>query len=268
MNHRPSLDHCDAVIFDLDGVITDTAALHFDAWKEVFDECLRRRDPQLRPFTEEDYRQYVDGKPRFEGIRSFLASRDIDLPYDEEGQEGEEGKGAEDAREDDDLETVLGIGAAKNARYRRRLDDGEIPVYAEAVALVEKLRQREIATGVVSSSKNCKFVLREAGLADLFEVRVDGLDLVERDDLAGKPAPDMFLEAARQLGVAPERAAVFEDAESGVEAGRAGGFGLVVGVARTDDAEDIRKSLLEHGADVVVTSLAELEVASRGSDSG
>lgn len=236
----------DAVIFDLDGVITDTASVHRRAWKEVFDEVLRRRlGDDVRPFGPDDYTRYVDGKPRFDGIRSFLESRQIELPEDS----------------DDDcsgLETVAGIGREKNRRYRRRLADGEAVVFDDSVTLVRRLAEAGFGIGLVSSSRNAGFVVELLGIDQLFEVRVDGQTLAEKD-MAGKPAPEMFVEAARRLGAKPKRAVVVEDAESGVEAGRAGGFGLVIGLS--DDA-DRRRTLLERGADVAVESLARFSVVS------
>ena len=233
------------VIFDLDGVITDTASIHFEAWKEVFDEMLQAREGEdFEPFTAEDYREYVDGKPRFDGIESFLGARDIELPWGDEDTEA-------------GVETIYGIGKAKNDRYLERLGEAELQVYEPSVELIRELRERNIPVAVVSSSKNCKRVLEQAGIEELFDARVDGVDIAENEELRGKPDPDMFLEAARRLGVDPHRSVVFEDAEAGVEAGRAGGFGLVVGVARSEEA---KRTLVEHGADFAVSAMDEIEV--------
>lgn len=233
----------EAVLFDLDGVITSTAALHAAAWKATFDAVLVEVASAVenkRPFSDEDYRRYVDGKPRADGVRSFLASRGIEL---EEG-------------EVDDVPsqpTVAGIAARKDALFEASLSSGTVAAFPGSVALVRQLRVRGIRVAVVSASRHCLDVLRAAGIDDLFDARVDGT--VASDlSLPGKPAPDTFLEAARRLGVQPARAAVVEDALAGVEAGRAGGFALVVGVDGAGDGQQ----LLDHGADIVVRDLAEL----------
>lgn len=234
-----SADDLDAVIFDLDGVITDTAVTHRAAWKEVFDEFLvRYRGDDFAPFTERDYRRFVDGKPRFDGIRSFLASRDIALS-----------EGTED--DAPGFDTVYALGMEKNRRYQTRLAAGEIDVFDDSVECARRLRDRGIDLGLVSSSRNAKMVLELVGIEHLFSARVDGVTLAEKN-LRGKPDPEMFVEAVRRLGTTPPRAAVVEDAESGVQAGRAGKFALVVGLA--PDEKD-RRALLEHGADVAVKSL-------------
>lgn len=239
-------DH-DAVIFDLDGVVTDTATVHAGAWKAVFDDFLSRhaaghRIP-FRPFhIDTDYRLYVDGKPRFDGVRSFLRSRGIELP---------------DGRPDDPpgSETVHGLGNRKNDCFLKHIRENGVRVYDSTVHLLHRLKKHGFRIAVISSSRNCAMILDAANLSDLFEVRVDGVDS-EILGIAGKPAPDIFLEAARKLKVEPERTVVIEDAISGVKAGRAGRFGLVVGVARTGDKE----SLLENGADVAVGDLSEVGV--------
>ncbi|MGX2040454.1 HAD family hydrolase [Methylocaldum sp. MU1018] len=236
----------DAVIFDLDGVITRTATLHKAAWKALFDDFLKRRAARLgktfRSFdADSDYRLYIDGKARYEGVASFLASRDITLPC------GDPGDGP-------DEETVCGLGNRKNAIYLGLLERSGVDVYPSTVDLIHELRTRRFATAVVSASRNCAEVLKAARLSDLFETRVDGLDL-ERMRLRGKPEPDSFLEAARRIGVQPARAVVVEDAIAGVEAGRKGGFGCVIGVDRTGHADALKKA----GADLVVEDLAELE---------
>lgn len=234
----------DAVLFDLDGVITESATLHRACWKQMFDEYLRRRAGErsepFEPFTDEDYKQFVDGKLRYDGVRSFLESRGIALP---EGGPGDPAS----------AETVCGLGNRKNALIVAMLEERGIDTYPDAVALLEWLRARGTPMAVVSASKNCAAMLEAAGLADLFETRVDGRVAAELG-LPGKPAPDTFLEGARRLGVAPARAVVVEDAISGVQAGRAGGFGLVVGVDRTGDPE----ALAANGADLVVAALTAL----------
>lgn len=235
----------DALIFDLDGVITDTAQTHRKAWKEVFDQVLEEHlGADYRPFDVDDYRRYVDGKPRFEGVRSFLSSRNLHLP------EGEIGEGP-------DLETVYGIGMEKNERYQERIAEGQLSVFDDALELLEAAEQARFGLGLVSSSRNAGLILEILGLSDRFGARVDGQTLAE-ENLAGKPAPDMFVEASRRLGVEPRRAVVIEDAESGVRAGRAGGFGLVIGLGRGGEEEC--RILREHGADLALTSLAPLKV--------
>lgn len=235
----------EALLFDLDGVLTDTAQLHANCWKQTFDDFLRSRaeraDEPLVPFDiEADYRQYVDGKPRYDGVRDFLSSREIELP------EGERSDPPE-------AETVCGLGNRKNVLVAAAIRPDTIQVYEGSVELVRRARRAGQKTAVVSSSANAKAVLEAAHLDDLFDVRVDGAVAAERK-LPGKPAPDTFLEAARELGVTPERAAVIEDAIAGVQAGRAGAFGLVVGIARHDDPQLLR----ENGADRVVSDLSEL----------
>lgn len=232
-----------AVILDLDGVITRTDTLHFLAWKASFERLFERVAPSQRSFTEADYREHVDGKPRLDGVRALLAARGVELP------EGREGDGLADA-------TVWGVGHDKNERYHRLLEERGPEVFPDAEERVRGWRAEGLRTAVVSSSRNCELVLRVAGLSDLFETRVDGVTLAE-EGLEGKPAPDLFLRAAERLGVAPEGAAIFEDATSGVEAGRRGGFGLVVGVDRDGGRG---KALLDHGADVVVSTLREVEL--------
>jgi len=238
-------DRFDAVLFDLDGVLTGTAKVHAACWKKLFDDFLRQeaaeRHEPFRPFDiERDYRLYVDGKPRFEGARSFLESRGIHLPYgDPDSSPG--------------CETVHGLGNRKDEMVKEALEAEGVEAYEGSVALVRHLRSQGIKTAVVSASSNCEAVLNAARIADLFDVRIDG-EVAARLNLAGKPAPDTFLKAAEQLGVAPKRAVVVEDAISGVQAGRAGGFGLVIGVDRKGDA----KALWENGADVVVTDLGEM----------
>jgi alpha,alpha-trehalase len=233
------------VLFDLDGVLTATAKVHAAAWKKMFDEFLRRRaDDRGETFVPfdigSDYEHYVDGKPRYDGVRSFLESRGIELPYGE--PTGEPG-----------YDTVCGLGNHKDVLVNEVLAAGGIEAYEGSVALVRQLRDRGIKTAVVSSSHSCQAVLRTAGIENLFDARVDG---VIADDMAlpGKPAPDTFLKAAEMLGVEPSRSVVVEDALSGVQAGRTGGFGLVIGVDRKDAGDALRRN----GADFVVKDLDEL----------
>jgi beta-phosphoglucomutase family hydrolase len=238
-------DRYDAVLFDLDGVITDTASIHGACWKQMFDEYLQKRATQtgeaFRPFDPvEDYRLHVDGKPRFDGVRDFLRSRGIQLP---EGS-------PHDAPE---AETVGGLGNRKNHLVTRAIEEKGVEAYEGSVRFIGQLHRQGFKVAVVSSSENCEAVLRSAKVAGLFEVRVDGA-MVEAQHLAGKPAPDTFLIGARLLGVEPGRAVVVEDALSGIEAGLAGNFGLVVGVARRGNAEELRR----HGAHLVVSDLGEL----------
>jgi beta-phosphoglucomutase family hydrolase len=232
-----------ACLFDLDGVLTDTAAVHAAAWKEMFDGYLvERGGPGSEPFDiRSDYRNYVDGKPRMDGVQSFLRSRGIDLPWG-------------DRDDPPERETVCGLGNRKNALVLAKIHDDGVTAYPGSVRYLEAVTSAGLRRAVVSSSANCKDVIVAAGIDRYLEVRVDGLTATERN-LKGKPAPDTFLEAARELGVDRSAAAVFEDALSGVEAGRAGGFGCVVGVDRHGtDAEGLR----EAGADLVVTDLGEL----------
>lgn len=228
----PALTGIDAVIFDLDGVVTHTARVHARAWKETFDPLLARAgQPPFDPGS--DYLRHVDGKPREDGVRSLLAARGIAATEDE----------------------IRALAARKDALFHARLRDG-VEVFPNSLALIRDLRRRGVRTAIVSASRNCDDVLRAAGALDLFDARVDGNDAA-RLGLAGKPAPDTFLHAARLLGVPPERAAVVEDALAGVEAGRRGGFAQVIGVDRSGQAEALRK----HGATRVVRDLGELEPA-------
>jgi len=247
-----SRDQLDAVIFDMDGVVTDTASVHAAAWKRLFDEYLAERaDGTGEPFSpfdaDRDYRRYVDGKPRYDGVRDFLASRGISLP------EG----GSSDPPE---RETVAGLGNRKDAYFLGDIREHGVRAYASTVELVRRLGESGFGTAIVSASRNMTEVLDGAGLADLFAVRVNGRDAAALG-FPGKPDPAIFVEAARRLGVAPARAAVVEDALSGVEAGRRGSFGLVIGVDRGGDGDALR----EAGADVVVTDLADVSVERRAS---
>ena len=237
-------DRFDAVLFDLDGVITDTAAIHRACWKETFDAYLSARaeahGERFRPFDDEDYLRYVDGRPRYDGVRAFLESRGIQLP---------EGAPSDPS----DAETVCGLGNRKNDRVGPAIAEKGVDVFPGSVAWLEQLRAAGLRTALVSASANAATVLEVTGLLDAFEVRVDG-EVLAAEGIAGKPAPDSFLEAARRLDVAPARAVVVEDARAGVAAGRSGRFGLVIGVARHGDAEALR----EAGADLVVADLGEL----------
>jgi trehalose 6-phosphate phosphatase len=239
-----------AVIFDTDGVVTRTATVHAAAWKALFNEYLRRRadatGQQFVAFSDEDYVRYVDGRSRYEGVEEFLASRDIVLPPGE----------PDDAP---DRETVCGLGNRKNEHFVAQVRNHGVEPFHSTLELARRLRERRIRTAVVSASENCAAVLDAACATPLFDVRVDGLDAAALG-LASKPNPALFLEAARRLGTPPARAAVVEDALAGVQAGRTGGFGLVVGVDRTGHAD----ALGDHGADVVVNDLAELDIDDTG----
>jgi beta-phosphoglucomutase family hydrolase len=237
--------HVTACLFDLDGVLTQTALVHNAAWKQTFDAFLRTWSQQHgQPFVPfdsgADYHQYVDGRQRADGVRTFLASRGITLP---------------DGAPDDgpDAETVIGIGNRKNILVLQKIKEGAVQVYPGSVDYLHAAKDAGLRRAVVSASANCADVLRAAGIADLLEVRVDGVTAREQH-LPGKPAPDTFLYAAKVLGVPIEQCAVFEDALAGVAAGKAGGFGIVVGVDRVGQADALR----EHGADIVVRDLAEL----------
>jgi beta-phosphoglucomutase family hydrolase len=234
-----TLDSYGAVLFDLDGVLTPTAEVHMRAWARMFTSFLDSRGDQ-QPYTEQDYYDYVDGKPRYDGVRSFLASRGISLP---------------DGSPDDppEAETVCGLGNRKNAEFSQVLKTDGVQAYPGSVRLLQQLAAHQIPVAVVSSSKNARPVLTAAGLLDSFPVIVDGNVAAERR-LSGKPAPDTFVAAADDLGVSVDRAVVVEDALSGVAAGRAGDFGLVIGVDRGAGADRLKES----GADVVVADLGEL----------
>jgi beta-phosphoglucomutase family hydrolase len=234
-----------ACLFDLDGVLTQTARVHAQAWKEMFDAFLRERSKRTgEPFVPfdkaADYNDYVDGKPRYDGVRSFLASRGIVLP---EGDPGDPPS----------AETVRGLGNRKNELVLALLRRDGVEVYEGSVRYVRAVRDAGLHRAVVSASANTREVLKAAGIEDLFEVRIDGIVAAERH-LRGKPAPDPFLAAAAELKVPAAEATVFEDALAGVEAGRAGNFGFVVGVDRVGQ----RQALLAHGADIVVDDLADL----------
>jgi beta-phosphoglucomutase family hydrolase len=228
-------DGITACLFDLDGVITQTAKLHAAAWKEMFDDYLRNRSEEagepFEEFTPGDYDRYVDGRPRLDGVRSFLAARGIE--------------------QDDEL--VRRLGDRKNDLVLQLIRERGVDVYDGSIDFVKEAKREGLRRAVVSSSANTREVLESVGIEDLFEAVVDGI-VAQREGLPGKPAPDTFVAGARALGAEPPQAVVFEDALAGVEAGRAGGFGYVVGVDRTGQ----RDALAEHGADVVVDDLSEL----------
>lgn len=233
----------DAVIFDLDGVITKTARIHARAWKEMFDHYLKQRSRHPRPFDiDEDYREYVDGKPRYDGVKSFLASRDINIRYG-------------DPDDSPERETICGLGNRKNQLFLGLVEKEGVEFYKSSVDLIEGLKSKHFKTAVASSSKNCAEILAAADLVGLFQVKVDGRD-AQSLDLNGKPDPDIFVEAAHRLGVDPKRCVVFEDALAGVQAGNRGNFGAVIGVNRGDEEQALRQG----GADVVVTDLSQVEI--------
>jgi beta-phosphoglucomutase family hydrolase len=238
-------DSTQACLFDLDGVVTQTALVHAAAWKEMFDTFLRQHAEQTGtefvPFDKvREYDQYVDGKPRLDGTRSFLQARGIQLP------EG-------DPSDPPSAHTIYGLSNRKNALVLEMIGKLGVQVYEGSVRYIRQVREAGLRTAVVSSSANTVQVLNVAGIAGLFDARIDGVVARQRG-LAGKPAPDTFLAGAKELGVPPAQAVVFEDALAGVEAGRAGHFGCVIGVNRTGQAQE----LAEHGADIVVSDLAEL----------
>lgn len=234
-------DDIQACLFDLDGVVTRTAVVHAAAWKETFDAFLRERDgAAFRPFTDSDYDQYVDGRPRADGVRSFLASRGVELP-----------EGTPD--DPPDAQTVNGVGNRKNELLLEKIRTDGVEPYEGTLRYIDDVRAAGLATAIVSSSANTRDVLRSIDAERLFDVRIDGVVARERK-LPGKPHPDTFLAAARDLGVEPSRAAVFEDALAGMDAGRSGQFGYVVGVDRVGQTD----ALYAHGADRVVKDLAEL----------
>jgi beta-phosphoglucomutase family hydrolase len=240
-----------ACLFDLDGVLTQTARVHNAAWAETFDAFLRQRaettGTPFQPFDPgADYNRYVDGRPRADGVRTFLASRGIELP-----------EGSPD--DPPSADTVNGVGNRKNVILLRRIHTDGVQVYEGSVAYLRAAARAGLRRAVVSASANCRDVVQAAGIEDLLEVRVDGI-VARKEGLRGKPHPDTFLAGARLLGVKPRQAAVFEDALAGVEAGRAGEFGYVVGVDRVGQADELRA----HGADIVVRDLAELLTEARG----
>jgi beta-phosphoglucomutase family hydrolase len=237
-------DGITACLFDLDGVLTGTAALHREAWRETFDAFLNDQSAstgqRMVPFTEQDYVAHVDGRPRADGVREFLTSRGIELP-----------EGTPD--DPPDAATVNGVGNRKNELLLRIIDERGVDPFPGSVRYLQAAQDGGLAIGVVTSSANGAAVLESASLTPLIQARIDGV-VIRKEKLRGKPAPDSFLAGARALGVAPAQAAVFEDALSGVHAGKAGGFGYVVGVDRAGQAEALRAE----GADIVVEDLAEL----------
>lgn len=239
---------CEGAIFDLDGVITGTARTHFTAWKETFENYLSERSDlsgeMRRAFThDDDYVPYVDGKPRYDGVRSFLESRGVTLDYG-------------DPSDEPGVETLCGIGNQKNIQFRTIVERDGVEVYDSTVRYVRELLDRGVKLGVASSSKNATYILETTGLIDLFATVVDGNTSAELG-LNGKPAPDIFLTAAKRLSVDPKRSLMVEDAYSGVEAGKNGGFALVIGISRGGDLEGLRS----RGAHVVVTDMAEYSIA-------
>jgi beta-phosphoglucomutase family hydrolase len=249
MNVEISPDQFDAVLFDLDGVLTSTAEIHADAWKQMFDEYLAAQTREssnasggtYRPFDKDsDYKKYVDGKPRYEGVKSFLASRGIELPPGDPNDPPGDG-------------TITALGNRKDAMVKRAIDEGRVRTFDGSIQWVQKLRGQGFKLAVVSSSRNCGPVLRAAKIDHLFDVRVDGETLIEKK-IAGKPAPDSFVYAAKLLQTTPARSVVVEDAISGVQAGAAGKFSMVVGVDREGHGDELKK----HGATVVVKDLSEL----------
>jgi len=239
--------HFDAAIFDLDGVVTDTAALHATAWKSMFDAFLRLKSAKtgvsFAPFTQDDYLAYVDGRPRYEGVSAFLQSRGLTLP------EGDPADGP-------GRETVCGLGNRKDESFNRVLDGDGVTVFESTLALIGALRKAGVKVGMATSSRNGGRVLEKAGIAGLFAARIDGVVAAELG-LWGKPAPDIFAVACERLGAARHRTAVIEDAVSGVAAGARGRFGLTLGVARQDNGEELRRN----GADLVVNDLSQITLA-------
>lgn len=243
MGNSVTREKYDAVLLDLDGVITRTAKLHAAAWKKAFDEFLKKRasGEDFKPFDETgDYEDYVDGKPRFDGTKSFLESRDIHLD-------------SGDPDDPPDKETLWGLSNRKNELFEATLKEGKVELYSGTVEWIRQLRSQGIKIAVVSSSHHCEDILKSAGISDLFDIRIDG-GVADKEKLEGKPAPDTYVRAAKGLGATVERSVVVEDAIAGMEAGRDGKFGLVIGVDRKHDAE----ALKAHGADIVVSDLKEM----------
>lgn len=224
----------DAAVFDLDGVITDTAQVHARAWALLFNELHAKRQDGLNFSPEGDYALYLDGKPRYEGVQSYLTGKGVSLPWG-------------DLAEAPGFRSVCALGNRKNAAFLQILEDEGIGLFSEAVECIRRLREEGVRIALATSSRNGRHILAVAGIEDFFDLRIDGLDAAERG-LRGKPAPDVFCTCALELGSNPDRAVVFEDAVSGVQAGASGAFELVVGVDRVGDAE----ALMANGADVVI----------------
>jgi beta-phosphoglucomutase family hydrolase len=234
--------HFDAAIFDMDGVITDTAAVHCSAWKETFDGFLRLREEPFREFTRNDYLAFVDGRPRYKGVELFLQSRFISLP-------------AGSPTDGPEAPTICGIGNRKNLLLNMVLERDGVEVFNSTIDLIEHMRRKPIKVALATSSRNCTPILERAGIASLFDVRIDGAMSAEMG-LSGKPEPDVFLKACADLGAEPARTVVVEDAISGVQAGARGGFGLVLGIAREDNAAELARN----GADLVVSDLSRISL--------
>ena len=233
----------EAVVFDMDGVVTDTTEAHRSAWKRTFDEFIARAiGPDERPFDGTDYLRFVDGKPRYDGVRSFLASREVQLP---------EGDPSDSA----DMETVYGVGNRKNELFAEHVATSGVTAFPSTLDLIEGAREHGLRVGLITSSRNARVVLAAAGVADAFDIVIDGAEAARRS-LPGKPDPAVFLAAAADLGAHPTRTVVVEDAFAGVRGGSRGGFGLVIGVARADNEQQ----LVDGGAHVVVTDLVEVTI--------
>lgn len=237
-----------AAILDLDGVITQTASIHAKAWKKLFDQYNQQRNDEgkttYNEFTiEEDYKKYLDGKPRYEGVKSFLQAKGIELPYG-------------DAKDSPQEETICGLGNRKNEFFQSALEEEGVAPFPDTIEKVKEWKSKGLKVAVISSSKNCKPVLEKAGIIDLFDAIVDGVESQKRN-IKGKPAPDIFLEAAKELQVDSQQAFIVEDAIAGVQAGQKGDFAFVVGMEKD---EHQHKKLKENGADKVVSSLKELKI--------
>jgi alpha,alpha-trehalase len=236
----------DAIIFDLDGVITQTAKIHAKAWKQAFDFFLleygKDTGTRYKPFEMKDYVAYVDGRPRYDGVINFLESRSIQLPY-----------GTPD--DAPDKETICGLGNQKDLLFHKYLKEEKVELYPTSIELIKDLLSKGFKIAVVSSSKNCHAILENVGISHLFAVQIDG-NVAQQLKLAGKPAPDIFLQAAKELEVEAQRAAIVEDSRAGVQAGKLGKFGCVIGVDRQNQAD----ALAKEGADVIVSDLGEVEV--------
>lgn len=247
MKNPITSDKYRAVLFDLDGVLTSTEKLHSACWKQMFDEFLtnycKDKESKPAPFNlPKDYLEHVDGKPRYKGVEDFLISREIELPFGSPGDKP-------------DSMTVCGLGNRKNELFNSLLNEKPVEVYKSSIELVRHLKYGGFSLAVVSSSKNCRKIMDAAEIKNYFEVVVDGLT-AEESGLSGKPEPDTYLEAAKKLGVPAAETVVIEDASSGVEAGRNGNFGLVIGIARKNNSQELKNS----GADIVVNDLAEIEL--------